>query len=112
MTCAPILNDDKRSFLRCAGRRVMEQFDLLLTPQGYSHSYNTELNAGIANVFAAAAYRYGHSLVQVGARIIPEVKFATLFQRVETDIVTTVTVVPPERFRVLCAVLNVSACTQ
>lgn len=54
------------------GRRVMEQFDLLLTPQGYSHSYNTELNAGIGNVFAAAAYRYGHSLVQGNIDLINE----------------------------------------
>lgn len=51
--------------LRRPGRKVMEQFDLLLTPYGYSHSYDPNLNAGIGNVFAAAAYRYGHTLVQV-----------------------------------------------
>lgn len=54
------------------GRKVMEQFDLLLTPHGYSHSYDPELNAGIGNVFAAAAYRYGHTLVQGNIELIDE----------------------------------------
>ncbi|XP_077504345.1 salivary peroxidase/catechol oxidase-like [Amblyomma americanum] len=54
------------------GRNVMEQFDLLLTPYGYSHSYDPELNAGIGNVFAAAAYRYGHTLVQGNIELINE----------------------------------------
>lgn len=47
------------------GRQIMTEFDLLLTPRGYSNSYDPELNAGIGNVFAAASYRYGHTLVQV-----------------------------------------------
>ncbi|XP_077541333.1 salivary peroxidase/catechol oxidase-like [Haemaphysalis longicornis] len=54
------------------GRKVMEQFDLLLTPYGYSHSYDPELNAGIGNVFAAAAYRYGHTLVQGNIELLNE----------------------------------------
>ncbi|CAN7992911.1 unnamed protein product, partial [Ixodes hexagonus] len=54
------------------GRKVMEQFDLLLTPYGYSHSYDPTLNAGIGNVFAAAAYRYGHTLVQGNIELINE----------------------------------------
>ncbi|EEC10299.1 peroxinectin, putative [Ixodes scapularis] len=54
------------------GRKVMEQFDLLLTPYGYSHSYDPNLNAGIGNVFATAAYRYGHTLVQGNIELINE----------------------------------------
>ncbi|KAK8781291.1 hypothetical protein V5799_017369 [Amblyomma americanum] len=47
------------------GRDLMKEFDLLLTPSGYSGSYDPQLNAGIVNVFATASYRYGHSLVQL-----------------------------------------------
>ncbi|XP_013778012.1 chorion peroxidase-like [Limulus polyphemus] len=46
------------------GKPVMEAFDLLLKPSGFSNSYNSQINPGIANSFAAAAYRYGHTLVQ------------------------------------------------
>ncbi|XP_065303828.1 salivary peroxidase/catechol oxidase-like [Dermacentor albipictus] len=54
------------------GRQIMKEFDLLLTPRGYSNSYDPELNAGIGNVFAAASYRYGHSLVQGHIDLINE----------------------------------------
>ncbi|XP_076311583.1 salivary peroxidase/catechol oxidase-like [Tachypleus tridentatus] len=46
------------------GKEVMRTFDLLLKPDGFSNCYNPLINPSIANGFASAAYRYGHSLVQ------------------------------------------------
>ncbi|XP_022245106.1 peroxidasin homolog [Limulus polyphemus] len=46
------------------GKGVMSKFRLLLKRRGHSTSYDPTLNPGIANAFSAAAYRYGHTLVQ------------------------------------------------
>ncbi|XP_076309330.1 salivary peroxidase/catechol oxidase-like isoform X2 [Tachypleus tridentatus] len=46
------------------GRGVMSKFNLLLKRRGHSTNYDPTLNPGIANAFGAAAYRYGHTLVQ------------------------------------------------
>ncbi|XP_013775632.1 peroxidase-like [Limulus polyphemus] len=46
------------------GRKVIAAFDLSLTQSGYSNNYNPSVNPSISNSFSAAAYRYGHTLVQ------------------------------------------------
>ena len=48
------------------GPRVLEIFELQLLPQGYYPGYNSTINPTIANAFAAAAFRFGHSLVKSG----------------------------------------------
>ncbi|XP_063981549.1 chorion peroxidase-like isoform X2 [Diachasmimorpha longicaudata] len=46
------------------GPEVMRIFDLELTTTGYYKGYDATTNPNIANSFSAAAYRFGHSLVQ------------------------------------------------
>ncbi|UYV81296.1 hypothetical protein LAZ67_20000683 [Cordylochernes scorpioides] len=46
------------------GRRIMKSFNMDLKPRGYKRNYDTSINPTILNVFATAAYRFGHSLVQ------------------------------------------------
>ncbi|XP_076292482.1 uncharacterized protein LOC143214865 [Lasioglossum baleicum] len=46
------------------GLDVMKIFDLEVLKKGYYEGYNPSVNPTIANGFAAAAYRFGHSLVQ------------------------------------------------
>jgi hypothetical protein len=46
------------------GPRVLEIFELKLKPRGYYQGYNTSVNPTIANAFASAAFRFGHSLVK------------------------------------------------
>lgn len=46
------------------GREVCELFDLELNGQGYYKSYDVRVNPTIANEFSAAAFRFGHSLIQ------------------------------------------------
>ncbi|XP_076323088.1 salivary peroxidase/catechol oxidase-like isoform X2 [Tachypleus tridentatus] len=55
------------------GRPVMGTFGLLLKPYGFIKSYNPEVNPGIANSFATAAYRYGHSLLQGMVNLVDKV---------------------------------------
>ncbi|GLV44597.1 uncharacterized protein CBL_13471 [Carabus blaptoides fortunei] len=46
------------------GHEVMKLFDLQLLPKGYNNGYDPNVNPSPANAFTAAAYRFGHSLVQ------------------------------------------------
>ncbi|GAU92485.1 hypothetical protein RvY_04560 [Ramazzottius varieornatus] len=45
------------------GKDVMYQNDLLPTPSGYYGGYDKNINPTIANVFATAALRFGHTLI-------------------------------------------------
>lgn len=42
----------------------MAKFGLAPAESGWTRNYDPELNAGITNAFAAAAYRFGHTLIQ------------------------------------------------
>lgn len=46
------------------GKEVCRLFDLELEPSGYFKHYDPKVNPTIANSFSAAAFRFGHSLVQ------------------------------------------------
>ncbi|XP_017797675.1 PREDICTED: uncharacterized protein LOC108578790 [Habropoda laboriosa] len=46
------------------GQDVMKIFDLELLRKGYYQGYDSTVNPSIVNAFSAAAYRFGHSLVQ------------------------------------------------
>ncbi|KAH8271410.1 hypothetical protein KR018_009138, partial [Drosophila ironensis] len=46
------------------GREVCKLFDLDLMSSGYYERYSSKVNPTVANAFAAAAFRFGHSLVQ------------------------------------------------
>lgn len=46
------------------GDEVCKLFDLDLMKSGYYQKYSNRVNPGIANSFAASAFRFGHSLVQ------------------------------------------------
>lgn len=46
------------------GQEVMTLFDLDLLPKGYYAGYDPTVNPSAANSFTAAAFRFGHSLVQ------------------------------------------------
>lgn len=54
-----------REFLTLVlGREVGQLFDLELKPEGYYNGYDVKVNPGVANSFSAAAFRFGHSLIQ------------------------------------------------
>ncbi|CAH1238987.1 PXDN [Branchiostoma lanceolatum] len=46
------------------GPDFMDKFDLTLTKSRFFDGYDPTVNPGIYNVFATAAYRFGHSIVQ------------------------------------------------
>lgn len=46
------------------GREVCRLFELKLVRDGHYHGYNPKVNPTVANAFGAAAFRFGHSLVQ------------------------------------------------
>ncbi|KAJ8942728.1 hypothetical protein NQ318_007895 [Aromia moschata] len=46
------------------GPEVMELFELNLVRKGYYNKYDARVNPSIANSFGAAAFRFGHSMVQ------------------------------------------------
>ena len=43
----------------------MQQAKLNILATGYDESYDHDINAGISNEFATAAFRFGHSMLQV-----------------------------------------------
>lgn len=45
------------------GSEVIDLFELRLNEDGFYAGYDSRVNPAIANSFAAAAYRFGHSLV-------------------------------------------------
>ena len=46
------------------GPRVLEIFELRLSPRGHYSGYNASVNPTVANAFASAALRFGHSLIK------------------------------------------------
>ncbi|TRY75389.1 hypothetical protein TCAL_06346 [Tigriopus californicus] len=46
------------------GPRVLKIFELNLNPTGFYDGYNDTVNPTVANAFATAAFRFGHSLVK------------------------------------------------
>lgn len=46
------------------GREVCKLFDLELLSNGYYNQYDIRVNPTVANSFSAAAFRFGHSLIQ------------------------------------------------
>ncbi|XP_037912558.1 peroxidase [Hermetia illucens] len=45
------------------GKEVLEKFGLVLQKHGYWDGYDPKINPGIIDAFAAAAFRFGHSLL-------------------------------------------------
>ncbi|CAL1684601.1 unnamed protein product [Lasius platythorax] len=45
------------------GKDVMEKFGLLLEKENYWNGYDPNINPGVIDAFAAAAFRFGHSLL-------------------------------------------------
>ena len=46
------------------GSDYMAELDILPVSYGYSNKYDSKVNPSILNSFAAAAFRFGHSLIQ------------------------------------------------
>lgn len=46
------------------GPEVVNLFELNLVTNGFYNGYDSRVDPAIANSFGAAAYRFGHSLVQ------------------------------------------------
>ena len=46
------------------GPRVLNIFELTLNPNGHYDRHNASVNPSIANAFAGAAFRFGHSLIK------------------------------------------------
>ncbi|KAG4070490.1 hypothetical protein HA402_005722 [Bradysia odoriphaga] len=45
------------------GVEAMQRFGLNIQSHGYSHDYDENINAAVASEFSAAAFRFGHSIV-------------------------------------------------
>ena len=52
------------------GDNVVDYLELRPGNRGYLYSYNENIDATIANEFASAAYRFGHSMLQVKLSLI------------------------------------------
>ena len=46
------------------GADFMDELDILPLSYGYSNRYNSKVNPTVINAFAAAAFRFGHTLIQ------------------------------------------------
>ena len=46
------------------GSDYMAELDILPVSYGYNNKYDSKVNPSILNSFAAAAFRFGHSLIQ------------------------------------------------
>ena len=46
------------------GTDYMAELDILPVGYGYNNKYDANINPSILNSFAAAAFRFGHSLIQ------------------------------------------------
>jgi hypothetical protein len=53
-----------------AGRDLAEELELTPQKSGYYYGYNASVNPQIANEFAANAFRFGHTLMQVYKSVI------------------------------------------
>ena len=53
-----------RGSFQIIGSQYMEDSQLKPIENGYQKQYNSDVNPSIANVFATAAFRFGHSLIQ------------------------------------------------
>jgi len=57
------------------GSDYMAELDILPVTYGYNNKYDTKVNPSILNSFAAAAFRFGHSLIQGTLEFIEEVHY-------------------------------------
>lgn len=46
-----------------SGAAYVDNFELRPKRSGWTQFYDPQLNPGITNVFATAAYRFGHSMI-------------------------------------------------
>lgn len=73
------------------GRQYMNRFGLNTLANGYSNSYDPDVDPRITNEFAAAAFRFGHTLIpgffrvlaQIGNRINPNLDLQDTFFKPE-----------------------------
>jgi len=57
------------------GTEYMSELDILPVTYGYNNKYDATINPTLTNVFAAAAFRFGHTLVQGLLDLVEEVHY-------------------------------------
>ncbi len=57
------------------GPDYMSELDILPVSYGYNNKYDAKVNPTITNVFATAAFRFGHTLVQGLLDMVEEVHY-------------------------------------